>query len=543
MKVVLIQPPIRDFYDTDIRLQPLGLCMLKGAVRKHLPTVEVQVRDDHHGCGRRTLPLPPALSYLKDYYAHPDTSPFRAFHHYFHFGAPFHAIAEEVAQLSPDLVGISALFTPYHREALTLAREIKDRVNVPVIMGGPHVSAVPETVLSQPEVDFVIRGEGERPLVEFLKVFGHGRTLDGVPNLGYKAGGRVILNPVAPNYPVDDLPMADFSDLAAHRYLHEGAPICFVTTSRGCPHHCTFCSVHTTFGKGYRTRDPEAVLRELATRYAEGYRVFDFEDDNLSFDRNRFVALIDGIRETFEGKDARFCAMNGLSYLSLDRELLVKMKAARFTDLNLSLVSRSAASLSSLRRPHRIGRFLEVIEAAADLGFHVISYQILGLPMETVDQMVETMAFLTRLPVRIGASIFYLTPGSVLSADFPPMTDSDMFRARSTAMAIETAAFRRDDLYTLFLTARIVNFLKSIPMPRQPFSFRDALDVAYGGSPRERLGAALLDRLMEERRLYATGRTGLKPLVHFNPAVFFEVLNRAGELRTLSGAAVFTRNP
>ena len=235
--------------------------------------------------------------------------------------------------------------------------------------------------------------------------------------------------------------------------------------------------------------------------------------------------------------------MNGLSYLSLDRALLCKMKAAGFTDLNLSLVSHWAASLSSLRRPHRIGQFLEVIEAAADLGFHVISYQILGLPMETVDQMVETMALLTRLPVRIGASIFYLTPGSVLSADFPPMTDSDMFRARSTAMAIETAAFRRDDLYTLFLTARIVNFLKSISMPKEAFSFRGALNFAYGGSPRERLGAELLDRLMEERHLYATSRTGLKPNVHFNPALFFEVLNRAAEIRTLSGATVFTGNP
>jgi radical SAM superfamily enzyme YgiQ (UPF0313 family) len=542
MKVILIQPPIQDFYDTDIRLQPLGLCMLKGAVKKHLPAVEIQVRDYHHGGGRRTLPLPRELSYVKDYYAHPDASPFRTFHHYFHFGAPFHVIAEDVAQEGPDLVGISALFTPYHREALTLAREIKNRVNVPVIMGGSHVSAVPEMVLSQPEVDFVIRGEGERPLVEFLKAFGQDCAFDHVPNLGYKEGGR-ILNPVKPNYPMDELPIADFSDLTAQRYLHEKSPICFVTTSRGCPHQCTFCSVHTTFGEGYRARDPGPVLRELTTRYAEGYRVFDFEDDNLTFDRNRFRALLDGIRETFAGKEARFCAMNGLSYLSLDRELLREMKAAGFTDLNLSLVTHSASTLSSLRRPHRLGQFLEVIEAAADLGFDVISYQILGLPMETLDQMVETMAFLTRLPVRIGASIFYLTPGSVLSADFPPMTEPEMFRARSTAMAIETAAFKRDDLYTLFLTARIVNFLKSIPMPRQPFNFRDALNVAYGGSPRERLGAELLDRLMEERRLYATGRTGLKPLVHFNPAVFFEVLNRAGEIRTLSGATVFTRNP
>ena len=424
MKVILIQPPIQEFYDTDIRLQPLGLCMLKGAVKKHLPEVEVRVKDYHHGHGRRTLSLPPELSHLKEYYAHPDSSPFCAFHHYYHFGAPFDVIAEEVAQEAPDLVGISALFTPYHREALNLAREIKRHVSVPIIMGGSHVSAVPEMVLSQPEVDFVIRGEGERPLVEFLKAFGNGCALDDVPNLGYKAGGRMILNPVAPNYPLDALPLADFSDLRAERYLHEKSPICFVTTSRGCPHQCTFCSVHTTFGTGYRARDPEAVLRELTTRYSEGYRVFDFEDDNLSFDRNRFRALLDGIRETFTGKDVRFFAMNGLSYLSLDRELLGEMRAAGFTELNLSLVSGAASTLSDLNRPHRSVRFLEVIEAAAALGFHIVSYQILGLPMENRDQMVETMALLSRLPVRIGASIFYLTPGSALSVAFQPMSRS-----------------------------------------------------------------------------------------------------------------------
>jgi radical SAM superfamily enzyme YgiQ (UPF0313 family) len=543
MRVILIQPPIQDFYDTDIRLQPLGLCMLKGAVKKHLPAVEVQVRDYHHGHGRKTLPLPRPLSYLKAYYGHPDTSPFRTFSQYFHFGASFREITEDVAQASPDFVGISALFTPYHREAMNLAIEIKRRVKVPIIMGGSHVSAVPETVLCHPDVDFIVRGEGERPFVEFLRAICQGRTLDRVPNLGYKEGGRIILNPVKPNYSVDDLPMADFSDLPAQRYLHQGSPICFVTTSRGCPHQCTFCSVHTTFGKGYRARDPEAVLRELGTRYAEGYRFFDFEDDNLSFDRNRFRALLDGIRQRFGGKDVRFVAMNGLSYLSLDRELLCEMKEAGFTDLNLSLVTQAASTLSSLNRPHRLQRFLEVVESAASLGFHVVSYQILGLPMENLDHMVETMACLTRLPVRIGASVFYLTPGSVLSEDFTPMTGCDMLRARSTAMATETAVFTRDDIYTLFATARIINFLKSISIPEQAIGLRETLNFARNGNGRERLGAALLDRLMKERCLYASTRTGLTPLVRFKTALFFKVLDRAGKIRTLSGAIVLTHRP
>ena len=174
MKILLIQPPVQDFYDTDIRLQPLGLCMLKAAARKFLPHIQVIVRDYHQGYGRKTIPLPAELSYLRDYFKYPDTSPFSTFFHYCHFGASFDEIAEEAAHEKPDMVGISSLFSPYHREALACAREIKKRLNIPVLMGGSHVSAAPLSVLNDPSVDFIIRGEGERAFVEFLKACGDG---------------------------------------------------------------------------------------------------------------------------------------------------------------------------------------------------------------------------------------------------------------------------------------------------------------------------------------------------------------------------------
>ena len=64
MKVLLIQPPVQDFYDTDVRLQPIGLCYLKAAVKEHLPDVDVVIKDYHGGCGRRTVPIPQELQYL-----------------------------------------------------------------------------------------------------------------------------------------------------------------------------------------------------------------------------------------------------------------------------------------------------------------------------------------------------------------------------------------------------------------------------------------------------------------------------------------------
>ncbi|MBP1740977.1 MAG: B12-binding radical protein, partial [Deltaproteobacteria bacterium] len=422
MKILLIQPPIQDFYDTDIRLQPLGLCMLKAVAKKFLPHIEVTVRDYHQGHGRKTIPLPAELSYLREYFRYPDTSPFSTFFHYCHFGTSFAEIAEDVVQEKPDLIGISSLFSPYHREALACAREIKLRLDVPILMGGSHVSAVPLSVLSDPSVDFIIRGEGERPFVEFLKAWEAGLPLESVPNLGFKREGESVLNPIADNFPLDQLPVADFFDLSPDRYLFEKKPLCFITTSRGCPHQCTFCSVHSTFREKFRRRSPENVLSEIRQRYSEGYRVFDFEDDNLSFSREDLKAILSALIAEFPTNDLRLVAMNGISYLSLDREILELMKKAGFRSLNISLVSANADVLTRLKRPHTLSKYLEVVDQAHGLGFDIVSYQILGIPYETMDDMVDTMSLMASLPVLIGASIFYLTPSCPIAAEFPEMT-------------------------------------------------------------------------------------------------------------------------
>ena len=81
----------------------------------------------HHGGGRRTVALPRELAYLAEYYAVADKAPFSTFHQYYHFGRSFDAIEAELAELQPDVVGISSLFTPYYREALEVAVRVKNR--------------------------------------------------------------------------------------------------------------------------------------------------------------------------------------------------------------------------------------------------------------------------------------------------------------------------------------------------------------------------------------------------------------------------------
>jgi radical SAM superfamily enzyme YgiQ (UPF0313 family) len=539
MKLVLIQPPIRDFYDTAVRLQPIGLAYLKAAVKKHLPDWEVVIRDFHQGWGRRTIALPAELAYLREYYPWPDRSPFSLFHHYYHFGASFETIAREVARENPDLVGISSLFTPYYREVLQCAEMIKGRTNLPIVIGGSHVSAVPEIMLRHPAVDWVIRGEGERPLVELLKAWRKGRGLAHVPGLGYKEEGRLILNPLCSPVPLEELPIPDLSDLAPEAYAYERRPLCFIISSRGCPHQCAFCSVHRTF-PGYRRRPAQNVFEEIRRRVQEGFRVFDFEDDNLTYDRQEMKDLCRELTRTFSPGAIECQAMNGISYHSLDPELLGLMKEAGFTHLNLSLVSSDPVTRRKAARSQGLKSYLEVVGEAFRLGFMIVSYQILGLPGEPLASMVRTLCLNAGLPVLLGASPFYLTPGTAIAKKFPEPSDADLFKSRLTAMAIETADFKRDELYTLFVVTRIINFFKGLKFDQEAVTLREGLNTARKMGGRPALGAELFERLLTEGRLYAATREGPQRLPRFKSELFSDLWARLDHIKTLEGKIIKT---
>ena len=538
MKLVLIQPPIEDFYHTPVRLVPLGLGYLKAAVKKFLPEVEVVIKDYHQGWGRRTIPLPNDLAYLKEYYAWPDQSPFSTFFHYYHFGADYKTMALEIVREKPDLVGISSLFTPYHREVWQSAEALKERLKVPVLLGGAHVSAAPELMLSHPAVDWVIRGEGEKPLVELLRAILQGRALSGLPNLGFKKEGRVILNPIEENYPLAEIPDPDLSDLPPGYYLYDQKPLCFLITSRGCPHRCAFCSVYLTFGRGYRRRRPEAVFEEIQERYRQGYRVFDFEDDNLTFSREDLITLGELISRTFAPGEVQCLAMNGISYQSLDPELLAVMKRAHFTHLNLSLVTLDRETRDRTRRPHTLRRYIAVVKEAQQLGFKLVSYQILGLPGESLDSMIRTLVLAAGLPVLIGASPFYLSPQTPLSRDFPPPEPIDLFRARLTALALETESCKREDLYTLWVSSRIINFLKGLRFDPACISFSEAMALALQKGRRAAAGVEILSRLLTEKTLYAATPDGLKPLPKFRTPLFFRLWTQLRQIGTTEGKGI-----
>jgi radical SAM superfamily enzyme YgiQ (UPF0313 family) len=408
-------------------------------------------------------------------------------------------------------------------------------LNVAVIVGGSHASAAPESLLASPHVDFVIRGEGEKAFVEFLRYLQGQKRIEEVPNLAYKKNNEFVLNQLADNYAIDELPFPDLSDLSPARYTLAAKPMTFMITSRSCPHKCSFCSVHTTFGTNYRRRSLDNVLEEIELRYQQGYRVIDFEDDNLTYYKSTFKELCRRLIARFPDRQMEFVAMNGISYLSLDDELLELMFQAGFSQLNLALVSSDKTVRETTKRPHTLEAYLRVVQRAVQLGFKIVSYQILGLPNETLESMIQTLSFNTRLPVLHGASPFYQTPASAIARGLD-LTEEDYVKARLTAMAVETDQFCRDDIYTLFVTTRIINFLKGMRLSAS--TDLEALLDGLWSEDRTRIGFELLKLLRETNRLYFWTPKGLRENQKFKPEIFFRALNEAGTIGCQNGRSI-----
>ena len=135
--ILLVQPPIRDFYLTAKRTIPYGLASIAAAVAAR--GFSVEILDALASSKSRPAALPPEMSDVEKFYGRPDVSPFALFNRFRHFGSSFDTIGRKARDSGAWLVGISSLFTPYAEEALATAAAIKSRhPDCTIVMGGHH---------------------------------------------------------------------------------------------------------------------------------------------------------------------------------------------------------------------------------------------------------------------------------------------------------------------------------------------------------------------------------------------------------------------
>ena len=465
--VLLIQPPIREFYLTRKRTIPYGLASIAAALQHKGFSVEILdalARDKS-----KPLPYPDGFDHLTPYYGRFDQSRFALFHQFRHFGYSHEHIGTLVRACKPLVAAVSSLFTAYADQALATAAAIKRfSPDTCVVMGGHHPTVFPEETLAHPVVDFVLRGEGEKSLPALCRLLKQGKTDDAslkqIPGIGFKTAGSVFTSSPAWVEDLSTLPGPDMEKIDQGYYFRRGQAAITVVASRGCPFPCSYCSVSSTSSHArFRQRPVGDVLREIRTQ-AEQIDIgfIDFEDENLTLKKDWVLELLAGVREIFEGKPVELRAMNGLYPPSLDAEIILAMKAAGFRTLNLSVGSFSGRQLRKFKRPDVTRDHDRVLETAQKAGLDCVSYIIGAAPGQTADTTLEDLLMLAERRTLAGLSIFYPAPGSLdydrcrseglLPADYSLM--------RSTALPLDHTTPRLEAV-TLLRLARILNFMKS----------------------------------------------------------------------------------
>ena len=313
-------------------------------------------------------------------------------------GRPLEEVSREIAALRPDYLGLSAT-TISVTNAARIAARVRELVpGVTTIVGGAHVSAIPERTLEAfPEIDYGIVGEGEHSLFELLDCLERGEAIDRVTGLAYRKGGKVVANPRAPY--IDDLdelpaPAWDLLEDFPHRFQptlfsYPKSPVASLITSRGCPFSCSFCDRSTSGRKG-RMHSVEYVVELCRHLEGLGVRHILFVDDLFTVRRDRVVQLCNAFLE------------NGFHFTwsctshpnLLDLETMRLMKKAGCWQIAYGIESGSPRVLNVVKHEVKIPRMRETLRLTREAGIRAKGYVMLGHPTEGLDSLGETLEFL-----------------------------------------------------------------------------------------------------------------------------------------------------
>ncbi len=300
----------------------------------------------------------------------------------------------ELRSARPRIVGIGGT-TPSRKESFRLARNVKALLpGTAVVYGGPHATFTAEdTIRHVPEIDYIIRGEGEYSFLALCEQIVRGASEKPIPGLCRRSNGGVVGSEEVRIDDLDALPMA-----ARHLFPPTqmkldlwGFDADFLLTSRGCPVNCTFCSASRMFPGGVRLRGMESVQAEVETilsrKNIKALKIFD-----STFTANR--AHVEA-----------FCAMirpYGLFWEcevradTVDRDLLALMHDAGCRYIDLGLESSVDRVISSVAKKITVAQADRVLSWARELSIETKLFMIFGHLGETYAECREDVGYVRR---------------------------------------------------------------------------------------------------------------------------------------------------
>lgn len=321
-------------------------------------------------------------------------------------------VVDKVVEFQPRMIGVTCVTAAVGSACRNMAR-VKSRLpDAVIVVGGPHMSAVPvETLEKNSVIDFGVTGEAEKTIVNFCdQVIRDGLAsqdvYSNIPSLVYRdATGKVVNNRAAAfleGLELDHipfpawhlLPMEEIFKKATHGLFSKGHRIMPVMTTRGCPNYCGFCC--RVMGFKFRKQGLSRVVTEIKWLY-DNYGIDEiyFEDDTFTQDPERAHDLLDAVISLKLPIYVKFS--NGLRADKVDRELLLKMQSAGVYWVGFGIESGSHHTQALMKKKLDLDLAAKNVKLAKDLGFKVGSNCIIGYPGETKESIKESINYFLKL--------------------------------------------------------------------------------------------------------------------------------------------------
>lgn len=304
-----------------------------------------------------------------------------------------------------DFVGISSMTAGY-----TSAQEyaqVAKQAGAYVSMGGYHPTALTDEVLSDANVDSVVRGEGD---LTFRDLILHGPSED-ILGLSFKKNGGMIHNPDPELITEMDTLPQPLRSIRPNRYGQKGDEYTIDTlySSRGCIAKCTFCA-NDTVNKGFRPRSPEHFIEELEQIHDKNIKkIVKFWDSIFLFDAKRVEQIVELM---FKRNLTNFRIITESRSDDVIRceHLFKEMRRLGFEKIQIGIESPDPATFKALRKGGSVQKHERAIHIVQDSGMVVDGFLIIGHPHETEEDIKRYADFATRLGLDQRAFFFVMTP-------------------------------------------------------------------------------------------------------------------------------------
>ncbi len=295
-------------------------------------------------------------------------------------------LEDELESFKPHILGIGATSMSYNivKRYASMAR----RKGISVLVGGIHISYLPETLTEDMEIGCI--GEGEETFLELMRHylrFGSFRTdqLADINGIAYRENGEIKLTPARAMLESLDAIPPPARPLIGYKTRE------YMFTSRGCPYTCSFC-VSARFWQKVRWASPESVVAEVRELVEHGAKIIHFFDDLFTANRKRLRQIANMLVAEGLQKEVSFICY--CRSKTVNEEVVESLKMMNVKTVMLGLESGCDRTLEYLKGNVTVKDNEKAVNLLKDGGIRVLASFIIGAPDETEEEIMQTYDFI-----------------------------------------------------------------------------------------------------------------------------------------------------